>query len=127
MSTTPFVPGWRPWLHEALAVPGPALPEAPPLALALLAGAVAAAVAAAVVPGWLAATGLLPPEAAHPAMVSTTAVSSVATETAEVVRDIWFSSFRSRPRTARPWGGTGGRDRPAGGSSWSRLSFTIRS
>ena len=86
MSTTPFVPGCRPWLHEPLAVLEPLSLPLAPLAGVLLAGAPVAAPA----PGWLAAPGLLlPPEEPHPAMVSTAAVSSsVAVETAEVVRDI---------------------------------------
>jgi hypothetical protein len=95
-STTPFAPGCRPWLHEVLEL--------------WLAGAPAATA----VPGWLVAMVLpepLPPTDAvaappplvladplllmepHPAMVSTTAVSSVALETTVVVRDICFSSF----------------------------------
>jgi hypothetical protein len=84
MSTTPFVPSCRPWLHEPLEVLEPPLAE-----LALVAGEVVAA------PGWLAAPGLLlPPEEPHPAMVSTTAKSSVTVEIAEIVRDIRSSSFR---------------------------------
>jgi hypothetical protein len=80
-STTPFAPGCRPWLQEVLELP---LAERLSLPLALTAGAPDAAP----VPGWLAATVLLLPEDPHPAMVSATAVSSVALETAVVVRDI---------------------------------------
>jgi len=107
-STTPFAPGCRPWLHEVLEL-SPPEPRLPPPAL--LAGAPVATA----VPGWLVAMVLpepLPPTDAvaappplvladplllpmepHPAMVSTTAVSSVALETTVVARDICFSSF----------------------------------
>jgi hypothetical protein len=91
MSTTPFVPGCTPWLHEAL---DPAAPEPPALPLApsagaLLAGALlAGAPVAAPVPGWLAAPVLLPDEP-QPAMVAATVVSSsAAPERAAFVRDI---------------------------------------
>jgi hypothetical protein len=90
MSTTPFVPGCRPWLHavpeapELLAAP---LSEPPP-PLALLAGAAVAVTVAAAVPGRPAAAGPLPPEEPHPTMASTPRVISAAMETAEIVRDI---------------------------------------
>jgi hypothetical protein len=87
-STTPFAPGCRPWLQEVLEL---SLPEPLLLPPALLAGAPVATA----VPGWPVAMALpepLPVEP-HPAMVSTTAVSSVALETTVVARDICFSSF----------------------------------
>jgi hypothetical protein len=93
MSTTPFVPGWIPWLHEALGAPEPPPSESPPLALALPPDAGVAAVArveaVVAVACWLAAAELLPPpEEPHPAMISTTAENSVVLETAETVRYI---------------------------------------
>jgi hypothetical protein len=80
-STTPFAPGWRPWLQAVLELLLPELP-ATPLALAL-----AGAPVAAFVPDRLAATVLVPEEP-HPAMASRTDMSSVALETAVLVRDI---------------------------------------
>lgn len=96
-STTPFAPGCRPWLQEVLEL---WLPEPPLLPPGLPAGLPVGAPVAAAVPGWLVATvlpeppppvladPLLLPMEPHPAMVSTTAESSVALETAVVVRDI---------------------------------------
>jgi len=88
MSTTPFVPGRRPWLHAAPEAPG--VPDAPlsEPPLALLAGAAAAVTVAAAVPGRPPAAVPLPPDEPHPAMGSTPTVNSAAVETAEIVRDI---------------------------------------
>jgi len=86
MSTTPFVPGCTPWLHEAL---DPAEPEPLALPLVPLPGALlTGAPVAAPVPGWLAPPVLLPDEP-QPTMVAATVVSSsAAPERAAFVRDI---------------------------------------
>jgi hypothetical protein len=86
MSTTPFVPGCRPWPQEVPELPRPE--PLPPAAVLLAAGLLAGAAVAAPVPAAPAATVPLLVEEPHPAIVSAIAARSTTSETAALVLDI---------------------------------------